>query len=60
MRAPELSADAAAQLLALLDFAESRAPGGAVAFVRGYCAARCREPVEPHSNGVNVTRPMLT
>ncbi len=55
MRAPAIAADTAGLVLALLDFAESRAPGGAVAFARGYCSARCREPVEPRrepSNGV--------
>ena len=60
MRAPALTPDAAALFLALLDFAESRAPGGAVAFARGYCSARSHETLpdqraEP-SNGHAVAR----
>jgi hypothetical protein len=66
MRAPAISPDSAALFLALLDFSESRSPGAACAFLRGYCVARSHEPVDPRSeppepsNGVAVARVQLT
>ena len=44
MRAPVVTPDTAASFLALLDYAETRSPGAACAFLRGFCAARSHEP----------------
>lgn len=47
-RAPTIRPSDASLFLALLDFAESRAPSGACAcaLLRGFCIARSLDPVE--------------
>lgn len=66
MRAPNMTPDSAAVFLALLDFAESRAPGAACSFLRGYCTARSHEPrstpIDPRAEltGQPVARVELT
>lgn len=48
-RPPHVSPVVAGTILALIDFAESRAPGQAAAFLRGWCSARSHDQPEPPS-----------
>ena len=46
-RAPTIRPSDAALFLALLDFAETRAPQAPCALLRGFCIARSLDPAEP-------------